>query len=38
MTEEDEKGIRQIARILNGIDGEMIKPSYSKVHSFSYAR
>ena len=25
MTEEDEKGIRQIARILNGIDGEMIK-------------
>ena len=25
MTEEDEKRIRQIARILNGIDGEMIK-------------
>ena len=25
MTEEDEKGIRQIAKILNGIDGEMIK-------------
>ena len=25
MTEEDEKGIRKIARILNGIDGEMIK-------------
>ena len=37
MTEEVEKGIGQIARILNEIDGEMIKPLYSKVHSFSYA-
>ena len=35
-TEEDEKGSRQIIRILMGINKKTIKPLDYKIHSFSY--